>query len=69
MIVVNFENILVEVKKEKTRQREDLQKKQHGTFDKYVFRSNEIIEEENALISKLDETNDYINVENNQIEN
>lgn len=55
--------------KRKKKLREEFQKKQRGTFDKYVFWSNEIINEENALISKLDETDDRKNVENNSIEN
>jgi hypothetical protein len=54
--VINFENVLVEVKKKR------------GTFDKYVIRSNEVIVVANAVISTLDETDNHINIENNLIE-
>jgi len=56
-------------KRRKKQQREELQKKERGTFDKYVIRSNEVIEVANAVISTLDETDNHINIENNLIEN
>lgn len=63
--MINLESMFVVLKKE----REELQKKERGTFDKYVCRSNQLNEENNAIIYQLDDTDNNLNRENNSTEN